>query len=291
MAVSGGPDSLALLLLAAAAFRGQVKAATVDHGLREESAAEAEFVASICASLGVAHQTLRVNWETRPDANVQGAARERRYAMLGDWAVGRGLNAIATAHHANDQAETVLMRLSRGAGVRGLAGIRPVRPLSGGVDLLRPLLNWRREELRSVVDSAGIAPVDDPSNRDDRYLRTGVRELLSQSPLLDAQRLADSAANCRSADEALDWVAARETELRTIRTNGRVELKVEGLPREILRRILVRIFSDYGAKEPAGPDLMRAIDMLEQGGVTTLGGLKLEGGQTWKISRAPPRRN
>ena len=289
--MSGGPDSLALLLLAAAAFPGQVEAATVDHGLREESGGEAAFIGSICASLGIAHDTLKITWATRPDANVQGAAREGRYALLADWAAAHSLSAVATAHHAADQAETLLMRLGRGAGVRGLGGIRPLRPLSGGVDLLRPLLGWRREELAGVVKHAGIAAVDDPSNRDDRYLRTGVRELLAQSPLLDAQRLADSAANCRSADEALEWVAAREAELRTIGANGNLEFNAEGLPREIIRRILVRIFSDHGAKEPVGPDLIRVIDMLEKGSVTTLGGLKLEGGQTWKISRAPPRRS
>ena len=288
--MSGGPDSIALLLLATAAFPGQVEAATVDHGLRGESAEEAAFVASICASLGVVHETLTIDWETRPDANVQGAARDRRYAALGDWAIRRGLNSVATAHHADDQAETLLMRLSRGAGVRGLGGIRPARPLSNEVDLLRPLLGWRHNELRRIVERAGITPVDDPSNRDERYLRTGVRELLAQSPLLDAGRLTDSAANCRSADEALDWVAAREMEVRVGRADGQIELKPGDLPREILRRILVRIFSDFGVKEPAGPDLARAIDRLEQGGVTTLGGLKLDGGPTWRISRAPPRR-
>ena len=289
--MSGGPDSLALLLLAAAAFPGRVEAATVDHGLRSESGEEALFAASVCASLGVVHAILKITWETPPEANVQGEARERRYAALGDWAMRRGLSAVATAHHADDQAETVLMRLGRGAGVRGLGGIRPSRPLSGGVELLRPLLGWRREELRRVVDGAGISPVEDPSNRDDRYLRTGVRELLARSPLLDAQRLADSAANCRSADEALEWIAAREAGIRTTRADNKLELNAEGLPREILRRILVRIFCDYGAKEPAGPDLIRAINMLEQGGVTTLSGLKLEGGQTWTISPAPPRRS
>ncbi len=291
MAVSGGPDSLALLLLATTAFPAQVEAATVDHGLREESAKEAAFVADVCASLGVPHQTIQLTWNDAPGANVQGQARERRYDMLGQWAVGRELKAVATAHHANDQAETLLMRLSRGAGVRGLGGIRPVRPLLPEVALLRPVLSWQRHELSKVLERAGIAPVDDPSNRDDRYLRTGVRELLARSPLLDPERLADSAAHCRSADAALDWVVSREGEHRVSRVDDKVQLQPQGLPMEILRRLLVRIFSDFGAKEPSGPDLIRAITMLEQGGVTTLSGLKLEGGPAWKISRAPPRRN
>ena len=288
--MSGGPDSLALLLLASAALPGCVEAATVDHRLREGSAAEAAFVATLCASLGIPHQTLTVTWDRVPDSNLQGAARERRYGLLADWASSRGLGAVATAHHADDQAESLLMRLVRGAGVRGLAGIRPGRPLTADVDLLRPLLGWRRDELRRIVDSAGIQPVDDPSNRDDRFSRTAVRELLARSKLLEPTRLAASAANCLAADQALDWVAAEEMGRRTAWANGRVELRPEGLPPEILRRMLLLIFNEYDAREPPGPDLIRAIEAMGKGEATTLAGLKLEAGPVWTVSRAPPRR-
>ena len=118
LAVSGGPDSLALLLLASEALPGQVEAATVDHGLRAESAAEAEAVAQICATLGVPHAILTVEVAT---GNVQAEARRARYAALGGWLAARDLAALATAHHADDQAETLLLRLNRAIGVAGLA--------------------------------------------------------------------------------------------------------------------------------------------------------------------------
>ncbi|WP_245653923.1 tRNA lysidine(34) synthetase TilS, partial [Novosphingobium rosa] len=121
LAVSGGPDSLALLLIAHAALPGRVAAATVDHGLRPESAAEAAEVARICALLDVPHATLEVSVE---DGNVQAQARDARYAALAAWTEQEGLCALATAHHADDQVETLVMRLNRASGVSGLAGVR-----------------------------------------------------------------------------------------------------------------------------------------------------------------------
>ena len=131
VAVSGGPDSLALLLLAAKARPGEVEAATVDHGLRPESAAEAAMVADLCETLGVPHRILVADWIRSPTSNIQAEARAMRYRLLNDWAIERGLSAVATAHHADDQAETLLMRLARGAGVGGLGGTRKRRALVG----------------------------------------------------------------------------------------------------------------------------------------------------------------
>jgi len=159
VAVSGGPDSLALLLLAAAARPAQVEAATIDHGLRTESRGEAEMVAGVCDRLGVPHAILTARWSEIPETAVQERARKERYLLLGYWAEEHGIDAIVTAHHAEDQAETVLMRLARGAGVRGLAGIRP-RSISPGahVRLIRPLLGWRRSQLERVCGDAGVTP-------------------------------------------------------------------------------------------------------------------------------------
>src|SRR5262245_16934078 len=108
IAVSGGPDSLALLLLAEAAFPGRVQAATVDHGLRTESADEAAFVAALCRQRDIPHATLRP--ETPIEGNIQSAARRARYALLEAWRSEQRLDWILTAHHADDQAETLLMR-------------------------------------------------------------------------------------------------------------------------------------------------------------------------------------
>src|SRR5262245_46562227 len=115
IAVSGGPDSLALLLLAAAARPGLVEAATVDHGLRPESRAEAEMVARTCAELRVPHEILVADWAETPSSAIQERAREARYSLLAGWLVEQKLKALATAHHADDQAETILMRLNRGS--------------------------------------------------------------------------------------------------------------------------------------------------------------------------------
>src|SRR5437867_3086148 len=168
IAVSGGPDSLALLLLAAGARPGQIEAATVDHALRPGSRTEAELVAELCGRLGVPHNILTARWNHIPTTAIQEKARNERYRLLGFWAEERGLGALATGHHADDQAETLLMRLNRGSGVRGLAGMRS-RSITPGnhVRLIRPLLGWRRTELRQICEDAGATPVADPSNEDD----------------------------------------------------------------------------------------------------------------------------
>ncbi|WP_339501760.1 tRNA lysidine(34) synthetase TilS, partial [Pseudomonas canadensis] len=142
LAVSGGPDSMAMLALAAAAFPGQVHAATVDHRLRAAAAAEARMVAAWCANAGVPHTTLVVAEPIGP-GSVQARARAVRYELLLPWAAEIGASCLATAHHADDQAETFLMRAALGSGVAGLAGIRArqrrevVAPgRCGGVDLV-----------------------------------------------------------------------------------------------------------------------------------------------------------
>lgn len=290
IAVSGGPDSLALLLLAAAARPGRIEAATVDHGLRPDSGAEAEAVAAICSRLGVPHQTLVADWPEIPAANIQASARVMRYRLLNDWAIDRRLGAIATAHHADDQAETLLMRLMRGAGVGGLGGVRARRALSEDIRLVRPLLEWRKSDLEAIVREAGLAAVDDPSNRDPRHDRSRIRQLLGRFEGADPARIAASAAALRDADEALDWALAPLISQRLSRAEDALVMDPIGLPREFRRRLLLTAFAELGAAPPRGPEMIRAMDMLEAGGTATLSGLKLEGGEQWRISIAPPRR-
>ena len=294
LAVSGGPDSLALLLLAHAAFPGQIEAATVDHGLRPESAAEARSVAELCTRLNVPHQTLAV---TVPDgkAGVQGEARAARYEVLRTWCEARGLRSLLTGHHQDDQAETLLMRLQRGAGIAGLSGIRPARWLGPELTLARPLLGWRKAELVALVAEAGLAPVDDPSNRDERFDRSRARALLAAHPELEAARLARSAAALREAHEALDWQAVQLWPQRCAQAHGEWRLDVADLPRELRRRLLVRAIAAARAAHALTPswsaDVETLLRTLEQGGTGTQAGIQASGGPVWHLRPAPPRRS
>lgn len=290
IAVSGGTDSLALLVLAVAARPGQVFAATVDHALRAESAGEAREVAALCERLGVPHCTLHPDWPEAPHSNLQERARAARYAELARWSKREGIAAVATGHHADDQAETLLMRLARGSGIGGLRGIQRSRQLEGGVLLIRPLLGWRRSELEAIVTDAGLSAADDPSNRDPRFDRTRARALLAATEWLDPLRLGLAASNCADAEQALDWVAEREFASRSRRDGETLLLDAGGLPVELRRRVLVKAMASLLVPASTGPQLSRAIAILGAGGTTTLAGLKLEGGETWRLQAAPPRR-
>ena len=293
VAVSGGADSLALLLLAHAAFPGQVHAATVDHGLRPESALEAVRVADVCAALGVPHATLAPSWDEAPQANVQAEARAARYEALRRWAALNGRRWLATAHHRDDQAETLLMRLARGAGVAGLAGVRPANAmdlLGGGLTLLRPLLGWRKAELAALVASTPFAPVDDPSNDDPRYDRTLARRLLAETPWLEPERLAASAAHLADCEAALAWAA--EQAHVSYHAGGIAEADAAALPLELQRRILVRVLGALtdGAPLP-GPKVMRLLAALDAGRSGMLADVIVHPGPPWRFEPAPPRKS
>ncbi len=288
IAVSGGPDSLALLLLAAVVRPGQVEAATIDHGLRPESADEARFVAEICERLGLVHLVVRVS--VGGGSSLQAQARSARYRALRDWAVERGLDAVATAHHADDQAETLLMRLARGAGLSGLSATRRKRVLAPGIHLVRPLLDWRRQDLAAIVRSAGLQAVDDPANRDPRHDRSRFRGLIERSDWADSERLALSAHWLSEAEVAIDWTVRGLVATRLEEGPDGVAIAAEGLPRELQRRLVLVAFDRLGAQRPRGPDLDRAMRRMADGASSTLSGLKLSGGPCWIITPAPPRR-
>ena len=293
VAVSGGPDSLALLLLAAAARPGQVEAATIDHGLRPEARSEAEMVASVCERLGVRHATLAARWSEVPETAIQERARNQRYRLLGYWAEERGLDAIVTAHHAEDQAETLLMRLARGSGVRGLAGIRP-RSVSPGahIRLVRPLLGWRRAELEQVCADAGVEPVSDPSNQDEQFERVRVRRSLAALDWLDAGAVAHSAAILADADAALDWAMRIEWENRVQEKRGSITYRPSDAPSEIVRRVVgraIRKLATEGEFEPRGTELTRLVTTLSDSGTATLRGVLCRGGPEWHFVPSPNR--
>lgn len=288
VAVSGGPDSLALLLLAHAALPGRVEVATVDHGLRAESADEAAMVAGICARLEVPHQTLTVEV---PAGNVQSEARSARYAALAGWMAERGIEALATAHHADDQAETLLLRLNRGSGVAGLSGVR-ARGLVPGtrLPLVRPLLGWRRSELVQIVADAGLDPVMDPSNENDRFDRVRMRKALAGAEWLDVLALAQSAANLADADAALEWAAAREWTEAVSKGPMGFTYRPQA-PRAIALRVLTRLVTELDGEAPRGSAVARLFESLLARQPASIGGLVARAlPDGWSFTKAPKRR-
>jgi tRNA(Ile)-lysidine synthase len=286
VAVSGGPDSLALLLLANAAFPGEVAAATVDHRLRPESASEARFVARLCEELLIPHDILVIEVDPAR-SSLQRAAREARYAALADWCERDGLLWLATAHHLEDQAETLLMRLMRGSGVSGLAGIRAKAAFGSGVaQRVRPLLGWRRDSLGDIVAAAGITAVSDPSNLDESYDRARLRKRLRGLDWLDAAPLARSAAALAEAEQALAWSAERIWDETVSREGDKASFDPRGIPAELVRRILVRLLD--GA-EPRGEEVQRLVATLSAGETGTLGGYICRGGPIWRFEPEGPR--
>ena len=295
IAVSGGPDSLALLLLAESSRPGEFEAATVDHGLRPESAAEAKMVADLCEEMDVPHAILAIEWDLPPASAIQEQARAVRYGALAAWMHDRDIGALLTAHHLDDQAETLVMRLNRGSGVRGLAGMRRKSKVPGYPDLalLRPLLSWRRAELERICSEAGVEPVSDPSNLDDRFERVRIRRALAAADWLDPEALARSAENLGWSDEALDWATGQVWAGFVELGDDEIVYRDPGAPKEILRRIVAKAIAQLGNEgEPddlRGRELDRLLSVLEGAKTTTLRGVRCSGGPRWTFSRAAPR--
>lgn len=298
IAVSGGPDSMALLLLANAAFPGRIAAATVDHRLRRESAAEAAFVASECAARTIAHSILTPDQPIT--GNLQSAARAARYALLERWRIDQGIDWLMTAHHADDQAETLLMRLNRASGVGGLSGIRA----RNGV-ILRPLLGIRRSALADVVKGAGINAVADPSNHDRQFDRVRIRQWLGQHDgggdaetheSLDPVAISASAAHLADAEAALDWAASRLAKERVSHTAAGSRLDTRGLPDELLRRLLIGTLLSKAPdlSPPRGEAIDALIAKVQAGQRAMIADLMIDADPSdpsiWIITNAPPRR-
>lgn len=318
LAVSGGPDSMAMLALAHAAFPSGIAAATVDHRLRPDSADEAKLVADWCRTAGIPHATLTIDLPREPSDNLHDWARQERYLLLKRWAVDAEAEALCTAHHAEDQAETFLMRAARGSGLSGLAAVRErvddeitlrertvitptmIRIESCPVTVIRPLLDWRRNELRAIAESSAIPFVDDPSNRDPRFDRARFRGWLEQADWIDPRRIARAAAHLAEAENDLTAIShwfwrerARESDPLEVR------LDVAELPRGV-RRYLVRMAIDHviainGMAPRQWTDRANVeslLDALERGKGATRADVQASAdGTIWTFREAPPRRS
>lgn len=245
------------------------------------------MVARVCAELGVPHATLAVRLDP---GNLQDRARAARYAALADWCARKALAALATGHQLDDQAETLVMRLNRGSGLAGLAGVRARGTVpETSLPLVRPLLGWRRAELAMMIDAAGLKPAQDPSNHDERFDRVRVRQALAGADWLAPEGLARSAALLAEAEGFLGEALA---EMRTARARS-----------DGGGRVLTPPLSDFGATELAlglitelGGTASRTeaamlVARLRRGENASLGGVlaRVEGGE-WLFAPEPPRR-
>jgi tRNA(Ile)-lysidine synthase len=315
LAVSGGPDSTALMVLAAR-WRKALKvkpaliAVTVDHGLRVESKREAASVGRLARKLGIAHRTMR--WTgAKPKTGLQEAARQARYRLLAEAARQANATHILTAHTRDDQAETVLIRMSRGSGLSGLAAMARISTLPGDSDgqikLVRPLLDIPKARLVATLRAVNIPFADDPSNRDPRFTRARLRGLMGELARegLDARRLALLARRLRRADAAIEAVVDQAIDFLAVDEPTPQAMAFEAggffiLPAEITLRLLGRAITKVGDEGPVElaklEALKAALHMALKankgrfrrslaGAMVTLAAGKIA------VERAPPRRS
>jgi tRNA(Ile)-lysidine synthase len=312
LAVSGGPDSTALMLLAAHWAKRRKRApklvaVTVDHGLRPEAAREAAAVKRLAKDLGIVHRTLA--WRGRkPKSGLQEAARIARYRLLADIATRAGYVHVLTAHTLDDQAETILFRLARGSGLLGLAGMAHASPLPVGGEtslfLVRPLLGLPKARLIATLAAERIAYSEDPSNRDPRFTRVRLRGLMSDLARegLDARGLARFAVRVRRAEATLEfatraaraalapgpWPPAGPITFATA--------QFANLPAEVALRLLGRAVAHAGDEGPVELGKLEALyDALRLARSRlrrTLAGAQITlDRERLTVERAPARRN
>nr|WP_241188116.1 tRNA lysidine(34) synthetase TilS [Pseudohalocynthiibacter aestuariivivens] len=283
VAVSGGSDSLALLHLLASWRGASLRVVTVDHGLRPEAATEAQQVAEVCETLGVRHDTLHWDgWDGQ--GNLPDRARQARYCLMTEWARNNGIDDIALGHTADDQAETLLMRLARRAGIDGLAAMASRRVMDR-VTFHRPMLRMTRAALRADLTQRGVSWIDDPSNADGAYRRVRARRALEVLvPLgLTAEGLTQSAHHLAEARATLAYYAAIEARNAVDFHSGDVLLdraRMAALRPDIARRILSAALGwvagpGYGAR---GREIDTALQAISAGQQTTLYGCVIMAG-------------
>jgi tRNA(Ile)-lysidine synthase len=311
IACSGGPDSTALLWLAArwrkARKRGpKFIAVTVDHGLRPESRREAAAVAKFARGLGIEHRVLR--WSGRkPATGIQEAARAARYKLLADAARKAGSRCVLTAHTLDDQAETLLFRIARGSGVSGLSGMDRHAPMPGARDILliRPLLQVAKRRLLATLKAAKVPYADDPTNRDPRFARPRWRTVM---PALEQEGLsADRLGTLARRVTRLEWamrevvaVAARALAPGDWTAGSTITFSAGAffrLPEEITLRLVGQAIDRVGDEGPVElgklEALMQALHGASDSGRfrrTLAGAVVTIRGEALTVERAPPRR-
>lgn len=286
LAVSGGPDSMALMALAKRWLKlthrepAAIMVATVDHGLRPESQDEAAFVAAQARALGFAHTTLPWTGE-KPKTGVQAAARRARYDLLIAHARALGAASIVTAHTEDDQAETLLMRLGRGSGLDGLAAVAPVSH-RGGVAIVRPLLGFSKARLTGYLRASSAPFLRDPSNENAAFERVRLRHAAKALAAAGLTRsaLAASAARLRRSRDALAAVTEDFLDRHfkvTVLAKGTIsQAALESAPADIGLRALQRILSLIGGSKEKPLRLVKVEQAFSSLGSTktktTLGG-------------------
>jgi tRNA(Ile)-lysidine synthase len=289
IAVSGGGDSVALMLLLAHYAKHTKREApvvlTVDHGLRETSAKDAKAVVKMAAEIGLKAHAL--TWKGAvPKSDIEAEARNARYRLMGEWLVAHEIPALYVAHTMEDQAETFLLRLARGSGLDGLSAMRVIAPypMQGfpGLMVVRPLLDMARAPLRDFLRAKKQAWLEDPMNADPRFARSKLRAAWPQLEALglSAQRVSDAAEHLGRAREALDDMTAALL-LRAARfdeTGALIDsVRLKMAPREVGLRALASTLSRVSGEtyRPRFGKLERLFDAIRDGSLG--GGATLHG--------------
>ena len=283
VAVSGGGDSVALLAVMVEFARKnaiELHVITIDHGLRAETKEESALVTDLCARWDLPHHVeYWAGWTGT--GNLQASARDARYELMADWAYGNDISHVALGHTADDQAETFLMRLARGAGVDGLSAMAP-RKVRHGVTWVRPFLRIERSALRTYLRAAQLDWCEDPSNENRDFERVRVRDALTVLGSLgvQTQALVDVAQHMSRAREALDWqtfLAARDAATTVRGVIARDLRKFRMLPEESARRLLVQALTwTSGSMYPPRRDAVaRTLSAVRAGQAATLDGCQI----------------
>lgn len=271
VAVSGGSDSLALAILLNKILQesgGELFCITIDHGLRENSAIEAIKVKKLLKRHNIKQEI--ISWiGEKPKANLQEEARVIRYKLLTDYCHQHGIVYLATGHQQNDQAENFLIRADHGSGVYGLAGIPRLTEFNN-IKIIRPLLEFNKDELQEFLRNENIEWIEDPSNQNERFTRVKFRKLLNQYPEW-ISKLSNISRNLSKAKDCIEYMLTKAMkELVEFNQDGKVSIDLAAfnqLPQEIRFRILAKTLQDIGLdkKMARGERIERLIAKIAAG--------------------------